>query len=68
MRAKALALPVAVIVLFTACASVPSGPSITVLPGQGKGFDQFQADDYSCRQWASQQTGANPSDVTTRTV
>src|SRR2546427_6359400 len=43
-----------------ACATVPLGPSVMVLPGTGKSFDQFQADDAVCRQWASQQTGTTP--------
>jgi hypothetical protein len=30
---------------------------VTVLPGAGKSFEQFQTDDVVCRQWASQQTG-----------
>ena len=68
MRVKALALPVSAVVLFTACATVPTGPTVMVLPGQGKGFDQFQGDDYSCRQWAVQQTGANPSDASARST
>ena len=50
-------LTVAVGLLLTACATVPTGPSVMVLPGQGKNFDQFQADDSACRQWALQQTG-----------
>src|SRR5438034_2463456 len=58
MRTGALAL------VFTfslgACATVPLGPSVMVLPGTGKSFDQFQADDAVCRQWASQQTGTTP--------
>jgi uncharacterized protein YcfJ len=58
---KAVALPLLVIVALTACATVPSGPSVTALPGQGKAFEQFQADDASCRQWATQQAGASPS-------
>src|SRR5262249_33695522 len=33
--------------LMTSCAV--SGPSVTVLPGQGKSFDQFQKDDGTCR-------------------
>jgi hypothetical protein len=66
-RMKILALPLATLTLLTACATVPSGPSVMVLPGQGKGFDQFQSDDYSCRSWATQQTGgANASDISTR--
>src|SRR3989442_1622125 len=43
-----------------ACATVPLGPSVMVLPGTGKTFDQFQADDAVCRQWASLQTGTTP--------
>src|SRR2546427_5314877 len=43
-----------------ACATVPLGPSVMVLPGTGKTFDQFQADDAVCRQWASVQTGTTP--------
>ena len=66
MKIKTLALPVAAVVLFTGCATVPSGPSVMVLPGQGRTFDSFQTDDYTCRNWAAQQTGATPSDVSTR--
>src|SRR2546427_766729 len=43
-----------------ACATVPLGPSVMVLPGTGKSFDQFQADDAVCRQWASVQAGTTP--------
>ena len=40
-----------------ACVTVPSGPSIMSLPGSGRSFDQFRADDYECRQFASTQAG-----------
>lgn len=43
--------------LLAACASVPSGPSMLVLPGSGKTFDQFRGDDFYCKQYASEQTG-----------
>ena len=43
--------------LLGACATVPTGPSVMVLPGNGKSFEQFQTDDAICRQWALQQTG-----------
>ena len=46
--------------MLGACATVPSGPSVMVLPGSTKTFEQFQADDAVCRQWASQQTGTSP--------
>jgi hypothetical protein len=43
--------------LMTACATIPTGPSVMVLPANGKSFEQFQADDAVCRQWSLQQTG-----------
>ena len=43
--------------LLAACTSVPDGPSVLVLPGAGKSFDQFRADDVDCRQYASYQLG-----------
>jgi hypothetical protein len=49
--------------LLTACATVPPGPSVMVLPGNGKHFEQFQADDAVCRQWALQQTGTTPNEA-----
>jgi len=49
-----------VILLFSGCATFPSGPSVLVLPTPGKPFDVFQADDANCRAWASQQIGLSP--------
>jgi hypothetical protein len=46
--------------LLTGCATIPGGPSVMVLPGAGKSFEQFQTDDFACRQWAAQQTGITP--------
>jgi hypothetical protein len=51
--------------LTTACVTIPSGPSVMVLPGSGKPFDQFQIDDASCRQWASQQVGTTAGQAST---
>ena len=43
-------------VLCAGCLSSPSGPTVMVLPGTGKPFDQFQADVAACRSWAASQT------------
>jgi outer membrane lipoprotein SlyB len=40
-----------------ACATVPSSPSVMALPGTGKTYDQFRADDNQCRQFAFNQVG-----------
>jgi hypothetical protein len=54
---------VSVVPLLGACATIPSGPSVMVLPGSGKPFEVFQADDESCRQWAVRQSGVGPGDA-----
>jgi len=46
--------------LLAGCATLPSGPSVMVLPGSGKDFDAFIYDDGVCRQWADQQLGTTP--------
>ena len=40
-----------------ACVTFPSGPSVMALPGSEMSFDQFRADDHSCRAYASQSIG-----------
>ena len=45
------------LLIVAGCTTLPSGPSVMVLPGTGKTFDQFRVDDSVCRQYASTQTG-----------
>src|SRR5215470_16216108 len=66
MTAPRLMLPISALLLLTGC---PTGPSVMVLPGSGKNFEEFQADDGVCRQWALAQTGTTPNQTgTTNTV
>ena len=60
MQTRLVAIPVLAVFALTACATVPTGPSVMALPGSGKNFDQFQIDDGTCRQWAERQTGTTP--------
>lgn len=62
---KSRVLAVAAGLLMTACATVPTGPSVMVLPATGKSFEQFQVDDAVCRQWAAQQTGTTTQRAST---
>lgn len=55
-------------VFLTACATVPTGPNVMVLPGNGKTFEQFQVDDAACRQWAAQQTGTTTGRASTESA
>ncbi|MEQ1529693.1 MAG: hypothetical protein ABL925_10275 [Methylococcales bacterium] len=57
MTNKSLLLPVICLPLLVACATIPDGPSVMVLPGSSKNFSEFQRDDNYCRQFAQGQLG-----------
>jgi hypothetical protein len=59
-RSFTLLLP---LLLLGGCVTMPTGPSVLVLPAPGKPFDLFQAEDASCRQWARMQIGMSPQDT-----
>ena len=51
-----------ILVLFTVlglsgCATMPTGPTVSVMPSPGKPFEVFMADDDVCREWAQRQIG-----------
>lgn len=46
-----------VILSLGACATMPTGPSVMSLPGEGKSFEEFRTDDAVCRQFAFEQIG-----------
>lgn len=46
---------------LAACTSIPTGPSVLVLPGSGRNFEQFRADDAVCKQFAREQVGGSSS-------
>ena len=52
-----------VVMALTGCSTIPTGPSVMVLPAPGKSFEVFRDDDFACRQWTGQQTGAPPNDT-----
>lgn len=43
--------------LAAACAQMPVGPTVAVMPAPDKPFDVFMADDAACRDWASRAIG-----------
>jgi hypothetical protein len=54
---RLLILSLATIGLLSGCVTVPTGPAVMVLPGQQKTFEQFNADDFNCRQFAQAAIG-----------
>jgi hypothetical protein len=49
--------PLLLLAILSGCATLPTGPSVNVLPAQGKPFEKFMAEDTTCRNWAQQQLG-----------
>jgi hypothetical protein len=57
----ALLVMLAIVSLLPGCATVPLRPGVMVLPGPGKPFEVFQAEDQGCQLWAGQQVGVGPA-------
>ncbi|GFO70745.1 hypothetical protein GMLC_43240 [Geomonas limicola] len=63
MRTRSLSLwLLGVLLVLAGCATMPTGPSVRVLPAPGKSFEEFQTDDAICRQWAERQVGISPQE------
>ena len=54
MNKRVLILPLAAVVMLGGCVTVPTGPTVMVLPGSQKTVDQFQRDGAACQQFAQQ--------------
>jgi OmpA family protein len=65
MKKSLLIAPLAAALVLAGCVTVPTGPTVMVLPGSQKSFDQFQGDGMACQQFAQNvvapqgQTAAN---------
>lgn len=49
----AAVLTAPILLLLTACVSAPTGPTVAIMPREGKPFEVFQQEDQVCRQFAS---------------
>jgi len=60
---RSFLLTISLLLVLSGCATLPTGPSVMVLPTPGKPFDVFQAEDAGCRYWAGQQAGQTPQEA-----
>jgi uncharacterized protein YcfJ len=56
------------VLLLSACATQPMGPTIAVMPAPGKPFDVFQADQALCKQYADSQVSGEAQQANNRQV
>jgi len=54
--------------VLSACAVIPTGPNVMVLPASGKPFEVFQADDAVCRQYARAQLVLEPAEAASQSA
>lgn len=64
---KAVALGVGAAAV-AACAVIPEGPSVRVLPAPGKPFEVFMSEDQMCRGFAQSQVGSTQEAANTAAV
>ena len=53
----------ALMIVVAGCATMPQGPSVMVVPAQGKPFPTFREEDANCRKWAEQSVGISPAEI-----
>jgi len=51
------------IVIVSGCVTMPTGPSVMVLPTPGKTIEKFHYEDMACRRWAGERVGISAQDT-----
>lgn len=60
---KKAGIPALVLLTLAGCATVPQGPNVAVMPGAGKSFEQFVADERVCRAYADESIGTRVTEA-----
>jgi len=56
------------LLVVSGCATMPTGPSVLVLPAPGKSIEKFYNEDMICRQWAGERIGISAQDAAGRST
>lgn len=62
-RRAQLGLLAAPLLLLAACAQMPTGPSVAVMPPPNKPLDVFNAEDLACRDYSARSVGPSSNDA-----
>ena len=68
IKTKTAVLALASVLLLNGCVQPPLGPTVQVLPAQGKPFEQFQQDQGVCTQYASSQVAGQSERANTNAL
>jgi len=67
MRVEA-GISIVILIALGGCAVAPEGPSEVAMPGPGKSFEAFRADDAACRQFGAEQSAVNAATAATQSL
>lgn len=62
-RMKLISISLLMLAVAGCATAMPQGPSMVVLPSQGKPFSLFQEEDANCRKWAERSIGISPAEA-----
>jgi hypothetical protein len=61
-------IPACALATLAGCAATPLGPTVQVMPGRGKAFETFQADNAGCKNFAAGQVAGQADAANQRAV
>jgi len=67
-RKMAVAAGIVLMLGLSACVPAKMGPTVQVMPGTGKSFDAFRADQAACEQYADEQVAASRKEANQQAV
>jgi outer membrane lipoprotein SlyB len=67
-RLRGIVLSATALALLAGCATRPLGPTVAVMPGANKNFDQFAQEQSVCKGYADQQVGGQPQQANNQAV
>lgn len=59
---------ISALVLLEGCVTQPYGPTVPVMPGQGKSFSEFQRDDAECQDYADSRVAGRAREANNHAV
>lgn len=68
MYLRASILSACTLGILSACATVPTGPSVAVMPAPRSNFEQFRADDAVCRDFARSSIGGDGQAIASKSA
>jgi len=67
-QSRLTAVGLTAVLVVSGCATAPMGPTVVAMAGQGKSPDQYEQDNATCKQYASQETAGQAEQANNQAV